>query len=132
MNTKIHKIFLALVILVTVAVVFFGITFIFTKDKNMNPKLKSLLTSAAIVFIFLFATLGIVRLFWNTDDSYKFEGRAKFIGILLILFTFVYVIGIYHIVGVARVDNYYFGLIIFLIVYLVVGVISYLFMPEKK
>jgi len=98
----------------------------------MNPKLKSLLSSAAVVFIFVFATLGIVRLFWNTRDMDKFEGRAKFIGILLVLFTFIYFIGIYHIVGVGKVDNYYYGLIIFHFVYLVVGVISYLFMPEKK
>ncbi|MCL4483501.1 MAG: hypothetical protein M1445_12990 [Bacteroidetes bacterium] len=97
----------------------------------MNPKLKSLLSSAAVIFIYVFATIGIVRLFWNTGDTDKFEGRAKFIGILLILFTFIYFIGIYHIVGVAKVDNYYYGLIIFHIVYLVVGVIAYLFMPEK-
>jgi hypothetical protein len=97
----------------------------------MNPKLKSLLSSAVVVLILVFATLGIVRLFWNTNDSYKFEGRAKFIGILLILFSMVYIVGIYHIVGVAKVGSYYYGLIIFLFVYLVVGVISYLFMPEK-
>lgn len=98
----------------------------------MNSKLKSLLTSAAVVFIYLFATLGIVRLFWNTNDVDKFEGRAKFIGILLILFTIVYIIGIYHIVGVANVDNYYYGLIIFHVIYLVVGLIVFLFKTGKR
>lgn len=98
----------------------------------MNSKLKSLLTSAAVVFIYLFATLGIVRLFWNTNDVDKFEGRAKFIGILLILFTIVYIIGIYHIVGVAKVDNYYYGLITFHVIYLVVGLIVFLFKTGKQ
>ncbi len=98
----------------------------------MNSKLKSLLTSAAVVFIYLFATLGIVRLFWNTNDVDKFEGRAKFIGILLILFTTVYFIGIYHIVGVANVDNYYYGLIIFHIIYLVLGLFVFLFKTGKQ
>ena len=98
----------------------------------MNSKLKSLLTSAAVVFIYLFATLGIVRLFWNTNDVDKFEGRAKFIGILLILFTIVYIIGIYHIVGVAKVDIYYYGLIIFHVIYLVLGLIVFLFKTGKQ
>lgn len=98
----------------------------------MNPKLKSLLTSAAVIFIYLFATLGIVRLFWNTNDVDKFEGRAKFIGILLVLFTFIFFIGIYHIVGVAKVDNYYYGLIIFHISYLIIGLLGFLFKSEKQ
>ena len=96
----------------------------------MNPKLKSLLTSAAVIFVYLFATLGIVRLFWNTNDVDKFEGRAKFIGILLILFTIVYIIGIYHIVGVAKVDIYYYGLIIFHVIYLTLGLIVFMINPK--
>ncbi len=97
----------------------------------MNPKLKSLLTSAVIIFLYFFATLGIVRLFWNTRDMDKFEGRAKFLILLLFFFTLVFVIGIYHIVGVAKVDNYYYGLIIFHFIYLFLGLIVFLFIPEK-
>ena len=96
----------------------------------MNPKLKSLLSSAAVVFIFVFATIGITHLIWNTKDSYKFEGRATLLGFLVIIFSFVYIIGIYHIVGVAKVDIYYYGLIIFHFIYLILGLIIYLFKPE--
>ena len=98
----------------------------------MNKKLKSLLISAAIVFIYVFATLGIVRLFWNTNNIDKFEGRAILIGILLVIFSLVYIIGIYHIVGVRRVDNFYTGLLIFHVLYLIVGLIVFMFMPEKN
>lgn len=97
----------------------------------MNPKLKSLLTSAAIILIYFFATLGIVRLFWNTKDMDKFEGRAKFLILLLFIFSLVFIIGIYHIVGFEKVDNYYAGLIIFHAIYMVLGVIGFLFIDEK-
>ncbi len=97
----------------------------------MNKKLKSLLTSAAIIFIYVFATLGIVRLFWNTDNMDKFESRAMFVGIMLIIFSLVFIVGIYHIVGAHRVENYYTGLMIFHVLYLIVGLLVFLFMPEK-
>jgi hypothetical protein len=87
----------------------------------MNKNLKSFVWSLAVIFIYAYATLGIVRLFWNTDDDDKFEGRAKFLGMLLIILSLVYIIGIYHIVGPYRVDNFYYGIIIFHFIYLLLG-----------
>ena len=91
----------------------------------MNSKdLKSILTSFSIVLFYFYATAGIVKLIMNTDNEYHFDGRVKFLFLLQILFFFIYVIGMYYLVGPYRIDSFYLVYIIFQIAYVIVGVFS--------
>lgn len=98
----------------------------------MNKQVKSLLTAAGVVLFYVFATIGIVRLVWNTSDETKFEGRVKFLILSSILFSLFYIIGIYHIVGPYQVDFFYKIYIYGLFIYSVVGILSYLFIKPKN
>jgi hypothetical protein len=91
----------------------------------MNSNLKSLLTSAGVVFFYIFATIGIVKLFWNTDSAEKFQGRVILLGLGLFVISFIYVIGIYHIVGSRNVDIFYKVFILFQTMYCITGIFSY-------
>lgn len=97
----------------------------------MNKDIKSLLTSAGIVLFYVFATIGIVRLLWNTDNEYMFEGRVKFLILSSILFSLFYIIGIYHIVGPHHVDIFYQTFIYGQLLYVVVGLLSFTFIKPK-
>lgn len=89
-----------------------------------SKDLKSILTSLSIVLLYFYATAGIVKLIMNTDDDYKFDGRIKFIFLLQILFFFIYVIGMYYIVGPRHIEGFYLAYAIFQIAYVVIGVFS--------
>lgn len=93
--------------------------------------LKSILTSLSIILIYFYATAGIVKLIWNTDNEYMFDGRVKFLVLLQILFFFIYVFGMYYIVGVYRINSFYLAYAIFQIIYVVVGVFSNSFIKDK-
>jgi hypothetical protein len=97
----------------------------------MNKDIKSLLTSAGIVLFYVFATIGIVRLLWNTDNEYMFEGRVKFLILSSILFSLFYIIGIYHLVGPYHVDMFYKVLIYGQLLYIIVGLLSFTFIKPK-
>jgi len=89
----------------------------------MDKDLKSLLTSLGLILLYYYATAGIVKLIWNTDDDYRFEGRVKFLTLLSILFSIIYVFGIYYIVGSYHVDAFYKGFIIAQLIYVGLGVV---------
>ena len=97
----------------------------------MNKKLNSLAWSFAIVLLYFYATYGITRLLWNTKDWGLLEDRAKFLGYVLIVFSLVYIIAIYHIVGPYRVDWWYQVFILFHVIYLVVGSLVNLFSKRR-
>lgn len=87
-----------------------------------NKDIKSILTSLGIILLYQYATAGLVKLIWNTDDDYKFEGRVKFLSLLLVLCSIIYVFGIYYIVGVYRVDAFYKVFLIGQFIYVGLGV----------
>jgi len=93
----------------------------------MKKEIRSILWSLSIVLLYLYATKGLVRLFWNTTDEYKFVGRVKFIIYLhLLLIPFV-VIAPYHLLGPAQVAGVYWVIIIYLIAYVLIGAMYNLF-----
>lgn len=96
-----------------------------------SKDLKSILTSLSIVLLYFYATAGIVKLIWNTDDEYMFDGRIKFIFLLQILFFFIYIFGMYYLVGVHRIDGFYLAYAIFQIAYIVIGTFSNLLIKNK-
>lgn len=97
----------------------------------MKIDVKSILWSLTIVGLYIIATVGVIKLFWNTDDEYMFEGRVKFILYLLILFNLIYIIGIYHLVGPHKTDLFYETLIYCHLLYLVIGGLSYIFKKQS-
>ena len=90
---------------------------------DLEKTIKSLFTSIGIILLYFYATVGVVKLFGNTKDDYRFEGRVKFLLLFSILFSIVYVIGIYHLVGVHRVDYYYQVFLIYHVLYILIGFI---------
>ena len=90
----------------------------------MNKDLKSFLSIIGIFLLYIYATAGMVKLLWNTKDNYMFEGRVKFISIMMTLLSFVYVISIYHIVGPFKVGEFYKLFIGFHFAYLFIGAFS--------
>jgi hypothetical protein len=93
----------------------------------MNREAKSLLNSLIIILLYYFAIVGLVRLFWNTSNEYQFEGRVKFLGLLLILLTVLGVILPYHIFPMHTVDAIYYFIIFSHLSILLVGGVYYLF-----
>jgi len=97
-----------------------------------SKDIKSLLSSLGFILFYVFATAGIVKLFWNTKDEYRFEGRIKFLVFFQILFSLIFIISIYHIVGPYRVDAYYFGFLMMQLIYVVVGIFAYFLIKQKQ
>lgn len=92
---------------------------------------KSFARGVIFVFIYMYATLGIVKLFWNTNDYEMLEGRVKFITLALIPFNLIMLIVPYHILSRDNIVPFYWGLIWFNIIYVVLGSIIALFKEEK-
>lgn len=86
--------------------------------------LKSLFSSIGFILLYIYSTIGIIKLFSYTDDEYRFEGKVKFLVLLSFLFSFFYIISVYHIVGPSRVEPFYYGFIIGHLIYIIVGAIS--------
>lgn len=99
--------------------------------RTMKINVKSILWSLTIVGLYIIATVGVIKLFWNTDDEYMFEGRVKFILYLSILLNLIYVIGIYHLVGPYKTDLFYETLIYGHLLYLALGSLSYIFKNQS-
>lgn len=97
----------------------------------MNKELKSLLSSLGVILIYFYATAGIVKLLWNTDDDNVFTLRVKFLVTLSFLFSFIYIIGIYYIVGPYYVEKFYEMFIIAQLIYIGIGIVVNLLIPRK-
>ncbi len=93
----------------------------------MKKEIRSILWSLSIVLLYLYATKGLVRLFWNTTDEYKFEGRVKFLIYLQILLAPILIIVPYHLLGPSRVEGVYWGIIVYFLAYILLGAIFNLF-----
>lgn len=94
----------------------------------MNREAKSLINSLIVILFYYFALVGIVKLFWNTQSENQFDGRVKFLGLLLILLTIVGVIVPYHLFSIGVVDIIYQVIIAGHLLLLIVGGCSYAFM----
>jgi hypothetical protein len=97
----------------------------------MKINVKSILWSLTIVGLYVIATIGIIKLFWNTEDEHMFEGRVKFIIYFSIFFHLIYIIGIYHLVGPYKTDLFYKTLIYGHLLYLALGSLSYIFKKQS-
>ena len=87
----------------------------------MNKEIKSIAYTLIILLVYWWASKGIVKLFFNTNDKRKFDNQVKFLNYCFVLFSLVYLIGIYHIVGPFHTAGFYKAFIIFNLIYLVIG-----------
>lgn len=91
----------------------------------MNKSLKSLANSLIIILLYYISLIGLVRAFWHTSDEYQFEGRVKFLGLLLILLTIIGVVVPYHLFNYSTVDFIYRVIGVGHLLLLGVGITSY-------
>jgi len=87
----------------------------------MNKEIKSIAYTFIFLLIYFWASKGIVKLFFNTNDKRKFDNQVKFLNYCFVLFSLVYLIGIYHIVGPFHTAGFYKAFVIFNFVYLALG-----------
>ena len=98
----------------------------------MNKDFKSVLTSIFILLLYIYATAGIVKLFWNTKNTYAFEGRVKLIGLLLFILNILLVILPDHIARPENIDGVYMSIILFNLIYLTVGIFANLIIKNNN
>lgn len=95
-------------------------------DNKTAKAIKSLLASVTVILLYFIATIGIVKLFWNTPNHYRFEGRIKFSFLLLLIVTLFLIFIPYHFLSYDAVTILYYAIIIFHGVYLLVGTLAYI------
>ena len=87
----------------------------------MDRQIKSAAYTLIFLLIYYWASKGIVKLLFNTKNEYRFDGRVKLINYSLVLFSLIYIIGIYHVVGPYHTESFYKYFVIFNFIYLAVG-----------
>jgi predicted membrane channel-forming protein YqfA (hemolysin III family) len=88
----------------------------------MEKTIRSYLNSLIVIFIFYFATRGIVKLFWKDKDKEVVNAKIYIIFVVLFLSSFIYIVGIYHIVGPANTNPYYKIYLFLAFIYLLIGI----------
>ena len=100
-------------------------------DFNLNNKLtmekniRSYLNSLIVMFIFYFATRGIVKLLWNHQDKEVVKARTFILFASLFIGSFFYIVITYHLVGGKTVMvQFFYKIYLFLaFLYIVVGLL---------
>jgi hypothetical protein len=87
----------------------------------MKKEIKSMLWTLAILLIINYATKGIVKLFWNRNKKELFSTKVQFINYCIGVFSVIYIIGIYHIVGPYYTEIFYKIYIILFFIYIAIG-----------
>lgn len=91
----------------------------------MEKTIRSYLNSLIVIFIFYFATRGIVKLFWNHQDREVVKARTLILFVCLFFGSFFYIVIIYHLVdGKTVMVHFFYKIYLFLaFFYIVVGLI---------
>ena len=99
----------------------FNLNNILTMEKNIRSYLNSLI----VIFIFYFATRGIVKLLWNHNNREVVKARTFILFTCLFIGSFFYIVIIYHLVdGKTEMVRFFYKIYLFLaFLYIVVGLI---------
>lgn len=91
----------------------------------MEKSIRSYLNSLIVIFIFYFATRGIVKLLWNHKDREVIKARTFILFACLFIGSFFYIIITYHLVdGKTVMVHFFYKIYLFLaFLYIVVGLI---------
>jgi hypothetical protein len=91
----------------------------------MEKNIRSYLNSLIVIFIFYFATRGIVKLLWNHNDREVVKARTFILFTCLFIGSFFYIVITYHLVdGKTEIVRIFYKIYLFLaFLYIVVGLI---------
>jgi uncharacterized membrane protein YozB (DUF420 family) len=91
----------------------------------MEKTIRSYLNSLIIIFIFYFATRGIVKLIWNHNDREVVKARTFILFASLFIGSFFYIVITYHLVdGKTEMVRFFYKIYLSLaFLYIVVGLI---------
>ena len=91
----------------------------------MEKSIRSYLNSLIVMFIFYFATRGIVKLLWNHQDKEVVKARTFILFASLFIGSFFYIVITYHLVGgkTVMVQFFYKIYLILAFLYIVVGLL---------
>jgi hypothetical protein len=91
----------------------------------MEKTIRSYLNSLIIIFIFYFATRGIVKLLWNHKDREVVKARTFILFVSLFIGSFFYIVITYHLVdGKTEMVRFFYKIYLSLaFLYIVVGLI---------
>ena len=91
----------------------------------MEKSIRSYLNSLIVIFIFYFATRGIVKLLWNHQDKEVVKARTFIVFASLFIGSFFYIIITYHLVdGKTEMVRFFYKIYLLLVfLYIVVGLI---------
>lgn len=92
----------------------------------MNRNFKSLFNSVIVILLYYIAFNDIIKSSWNTTNQYQFEGRVKYLGLLIILFKIIGVILPYPLFNSQVLEVIYLVIIVGHISFLLVGSNIYL------
>jgi hypothetical protein len=91
----------------------------------MEKNIRSYLNSLIVIFIFYFATRGIVKLLWNHNNRDIVKARTFILFTCLFIGSFFYIVITYHLVdGKTEMVRIFYKIYLFLaFLYIVVGLI---------
>ena len=91
----------------------------------MEKTIRSYLNSLIVIFIFYYATRGIVKLLWNHNNRDVVKARTFILFACLFIGSFFYIIITYHLVdGKTVMVHFFYKIYLFLaFLYIVVGLI---------
>jgi peptidoglycan/LPS O-acetylase OafA/YrhL len=91
----------------------------------MEKNIRSYLNSLIIIFIFYFATRGIVKLLWNHNNREVVKARTFILFASLFIGSFLYIVITYHLVdGKTEMVHFFYKIYLILaFLYIVVGLI---------
>lgn len=91
----------------------------------MEKSIRSYLNSLIVMFIFYFATRGIVKLLWNHQDKGVVKARTFILFVCLFIGSFFYIVITYHLVdGKTVMVKFFYKIYLFLaFLYIVVGLL---------
>ena len=95
-------------------------------EKSKDKLIKSLFASFTIILLYLFATIGIIKLFWNSDDYSVLDGRLKFLFVMIFVVTAFLIFVPYHFLSHEGVEILYYAIFIIHALYLLVGIMAYI------
>lgn len=92
----------------------------------MEKTFRSYLNSLIVIFIFYFATRGIVKLLWNHQNREVVKARTIIVFVSLFIGSFFYILITYHLVdGKTMMVHFFYKIYLFLaFLYIVVGLIN--------
>jgi len=95
-------------------------------EKSTDKLIKSLFASFTIILLYLFATVGIIKLFWNSDDYSVLDGRLKFLFVMVFVVTAILIFLPYPFLSHGGVEILYYAIFIIHALYLLVGILAYI------